>query len=609
MEEWVGLKWHQYITRKASKGHPDQAVSLEDVGFRTGLLFRALGGPQGLRLLPATPRAYSTRRNWVQKIAGTGGTAVLAWRDEESVRLPEQISLFPDSGLNGRMYVWLAALASTQDTPFNNWFLDNQRLAASVIHAYPGIASSYQKLVEAYLPLRPDLAKLTPPEQEVERAIQKALRDPEGAHLLPPISSPPEPVLLWLYPSNLKSEMVTTPQQEQDESAFVRKGAVKKHKKRKKAERVEGYDQNRGLMVFRLENLFSWSEFKPVDRAGDDTKEEEAEQVAEDLDVLSLSRERKAGASSIRMDLDLPGAENDDLILGDGILLPEWHYKQQRLQADHCCLHPMIADDAAPLVLPDRLKQEVRRLKNQFMFLKPERNWVRNLVDGEELVTESWIEFMTDVKNRGARSDQRIFMSKQPSGRSMSCLILADLSLSTDAWINNQLQVIDVIKDSLMLMSEALSVTGDRFSIYGFSSRKRNHVRFHILKNFNERYTDQVRGRIDSLRPGYYTRMGAAIRQATKILHAEQTNQKVLLLVSDGKPNDLDQYEGRYGVEDTRHAIIEARKAGLEPFCVTIDSEAEDYLPHLFGTNGYAVIRNPAELSRQLPILYVNLTR
>ncbi len=608
MEEWVGLKWHQYITRKASKDHLDCSVSLDEVGFRTGVLFRALGGPQGMRLLAATPRAYSTRRNWLQKIAGTGKTAQLAWRDEESVRLPEKIALFEDRQLNAKMYVWLAALASAQTDPFANWFEDNQRLSAHVIDSYPGIAGYYRALVEAYLLLRPDMAKLTPEEQVVERAIQQALRSPQDNVILPEISTPPEPVLLWLYPSTVKTDAVIS-SEEGDEGMIIRRGAVKKHKKRKKAERVDSYDQNQGLMVFRLENLFSWSEFKSVDRAGDDTKEDEAEQVADDLDVLSLSRERKAGASAIRMDLDLPGAENDDLILGDGILLPEWHYKQQQLQQDHCCLHPMIADDAAPLALPDRLRKEARRVKNQFMFLKPERNWIKNLVDGEELVTENWIEFMTDVNNRGAHADQRIFMSKQPLGRSLSCLILADLSLSTDAWINNELQVIDVIRDSLMLMSEALSVTGDRFSIYGFSSRKRNHVRFHILKNFNERYTDQVRGRIESLRPGYYTRMGAAIRQASKILHSEQTNQKVLLLLSDGKPNDLDQYEGRYGVEDTRHAILEARKAGIEPFCVTIDSEAEDYLPHLFGTNGYAVIRDPAELSRQLPTLYVNLTR
>jgi len=442
----------------------------------------------------------------------------------------------------------------------------------------------------------------------VEQSIRDALLNPGSVSELPKMRQPPAPVLLWLYPYSVPLDDPSQLSDPDDSDQVVRRGSVKS-RKRKKAERVDSYDQNQGLMVFRLENLFSWSEFKPVDRAGDDTKEDEAEQVADDLDVLSLSRERKAGASSIRMDLDLPSAENDDLFLGEGILLPEWDYKSSSLRLKHCCLQPMISDDAKSMELPAVLRPQAKVLKRQFSHLRPERVWVRNLVDGEELETEGWLEFLTDSRCQGAHSDQRIFRSKMQLGRSLSCLFLADLSLSTDAWIDNERRVVDVIRDSLMLLSEALSVTGDRFALYGFSSRKRSHVRFHMVKNFNEVYDGQVRGRIDALRPGYYTRMGAAIRQSTKILNSEKTNQRVMIILSDGKPNDLDQYEGRYGVEDTRKAILEAKNVGIEPFCVTIDSEAEDYLPHLFGTNGYAVIRDPAELSRQLPKLYVNLTR
>ena len=105
--------------------------------------------------------------------------------------------------------------------------------------------------------------------------------------------------------------------------------------------------------------------------------------------------------------------------------------------------------------------------------------------------------------------------------------------------------------------------------------RKRHQVRFNLLKNFSEPYDDQIRGRLQALRPGYYTRMGAAIRQATRILMDQKGSHRLLLLISDGKPNDIDHYEGRYGVEDTRMAIIEARKKGLIPYCITIDREAE----------------------------------
>lgn len=102
--------------------------------------------------------------------------------------------------------------------------------------------------------------------------------------------------------------------------------------------------------------------------------------------------------------------------------------------------------------------------------------------------------------------------------------------------------------------------------------------------------------------------MGAAIRQATKVLKEQRTTQRLLLILTDGKPNDLDKYEGRYGIEDTRVAIHEARIAGLQPFCVTIDEHSGDYLPHLFRTNSYVVIRRAADLPKELPLLYARLT-
>ena len=113
---------------------------------------------------------------------------------------------------------------------------------------------------------------------------------------------------------------------------------------------------------------------------------------------------------------------------------------------------------------------------------------------------------------------------------------------------------------------------------------------------------------IDAIKPNYYTRMGAAIRYATRQLAKQQSSQKLLLLLTDGKPNDLDKYEGRYGIEDTRMAIIEAEKQGIRPFCVTIDEQAQDYLPYLFGSRSYAVIRDAAELPKKLPLLYLRLT-
>jgi nitric oxide reductase NorD protein len=186
--------------------------------------------------------------------------------------------------------------------------------------------------------------------------------------------------------------------------------------------------------------------------------------------------------------------------------------------------------------------------------------------------------------------------------------LLADLSLSTDTWVDDHHRVIDVIRDSLFLFSESLHATGDPYAVYGFSSRKRDPVRVHLLKAFEERYGASVRGRISAIRPGYYTRMGAALRYGSRLLKERKEARRLLLLLTDGKPNDLDQYEGRYGIEDSRKAVLEARNAGLEPFCVTIDAKGNDYLPHLFGSGGYVVLHNPADLPKRLPLLYARLT-
>lgn len=191
----------------------------------------------------------------------------------------------------------------------------------------------------------------------------------------------------------------------------------------------------------------------------------------------------------------------------------------------------------------------------------------------------------------------------------MATLILADISLSTEAGITQDIRVIDMIKDGLMVFSQALEKLQDKFSIYAFSSNKNTNVRFHLIKNFNEKYSDMIRGRIDAIKPGYYTRLGAAIREATKILDKQQSQNKLLLIISDGKPNDMDRYDGRYGIEDSKKAIEEVRQKGIIPFCITIDIEAKDYLSYLFGKNGYAVVRDSKKLPKVMPEVYLNLTK
>jgi nitric oxide reductase NorD protein len=380
-------------------------------------------------------------------------------------------------------------------------------------------------------------------------------------------------------------------------------------RRRRQAERAEMPHKDAGFIGIRMENILTWGEYVRVDRATDEEDDlERAKSAAEDMDRIAVARDRKAGGARLRFDLDLPAASEDDLVLADGERLPEWDWKQRRLLPDHCRIQEMLAAEAPPCPLPEHLRRTARRLRDQFQALAPARTWLRGLPDGQAIDLDAYLRFATD-RHAGVHGDPNHLYADMRSGaRDLACLLLADLSLSTDTWVDDRGRVIDAIRDSLFLFGESLAATGDRFAMLGFSSRRRDPVRVHQIKTFAENYGAVIRGRIQAIKPGYYTRLGAGIRHAAQRLAREGASRRLLLILTDGKPNDLDRYEGRWGIEDTRHAVGEARRQGLEPFCVTIDPEGNDYLPHLFGTGGYVVIRHPAELPARLPLLYARLT-
>jgi nitric oxide reductase NorD protein len=611
MEEHVGQVWDRLITRAAERRYPAAAVTLEQVSRTVGVLFRALGGDGGLRVEAATATAHGARRSWLQRIAGSNTGVELSWRDEQALRLPPVIDSFAEVDLNRDLYLWLAALASRADR-HRDWFSDSQQMTRAVLEKYPGMRARYQRLVTAHLAQRPHPQHLRGDEAARESAIRAALQDPGSCAHLPVAKRSPQPVLLWLHPTPpLPPGSAWEDGAGDEDSPDERHGQSQelKDQGRRQAERVEMPEEDRGLITVRMENIFTWGDFVKVDRSAEESEDlDEAADAAESIDRFSVTRDGKTVASRLRFDLDLPSESCDDQQVGAGILLPEWDYKAQRLQADYCRIQPMVAQDAKAVELPQRLHRTAHRLRAQFQQLAPARIWYREQQEGQEIDLDAYLRYSGERAAGQAVAGDRLYRDLRQGARDLACLLLADLSLSTDAWVNDHARVIDVIRDSLFLFSESLAATGDRFAMYGFSSRRRDPVRFHQLKTFDEPYSARVRGRIDAIKPGYYTRMGAAVRHATQLLSVQTTERRLLLLLTDGKPNDLDRYEGRYGIEDTRHALRQARDLGLQPFCVTVDQKAGEYLPHLFGSGGYVVIRRPSQLPRELPLLYARLT-
>lgn len=617
VEEHVGSLWHRLITRTTNQNYPQAAVYLDEVQRSVGVMFRALGGDGGLKIESTVATGYETKRSWLQRIAGTNKVVELAWRNESSLNLPACIDVFPEKRLNYDLYLWLAALASGDTGGVHKqsgWIGYNQWLSCKVLKRFPGLLDRYQRLVTAQLTLRPALTTLSKTEAQQEAAIQQALQEPAQAVFIAENTwhkqHLPQAVFLWLHPSPpLFEETMSSTEDNESTSQAGGETIEPEQQKRYRAEKVDMPDGKSGLVLDRFENIFSWAEYIKVDRTTEEDEDlSSAEESANDLDHLSVARDNRSTAKRIRFDLDLPSSESDDTHLGEGILLPEWDYRKGELRADYCCLQPMIADMAEAIMLPPALRSTARRLRSQFEALLPSRVWHRGQQEGSEVDLDAYLDFVTEQKQGQAVAEQGMYRDFRGGIRDMACLLLADLSLSTDSWVNNHARVIDVIRDSLMLFAEALSATGDKFAMYGFSSRYRQHIRFHTLKSFSESHTNQSRGRINAIKPGFYTRMGAAIRHASDILVKQPASQQLLLLLTDGKPNDLDLYDGRYGIEDTRMALIEARRKGLQPFCVTIDEKAGDYLPYMFGADNYVVIRKPSQLPRELPLLYARLT-
>jgi len=613
MEEWVGGLWHKYITRKANPEFDDARVSFDDVHKSVGMIFRALGGDAIKRVEAATGREYLSRKSLLQKISGDTQLISLAWQDDESLRLPESLAIFEEKSLNYDLYIWLAVLAAHHGGSFTHWAQDNQTLVISVLEKFPALRSRYLRLAKAFIASRPAIDSLPQSEKEMEQAIVNAILQPGSVIEFPLVNFAPKPVYLWLYPSSCADDLVMPEYQEVEEEKETENQQKKSIKKadtsRKKAERTDAPDEKQGMMIFRLESLFSWSEFSKLDRGCDDSDDDEdSSKTVDDLDKITLAKQQEQQKSGqIKIDLDLPSASEDDIPLGEGLKLPEWDYKQQTLVADRCLLQPMLPKGATAKKLPIKLQKLAKTIQAQFEQLRSVRYWLKAEPQGEELDLGAWLDF--HVESKISPTAQRgLYKSFRGNNRDLSCLLLADLSMSTDSHLNDNTRVIDVVQDSMLLFGEALQSVGDSFAMYGFSSVKRHHVRFTMLKNFNEHYDDQIRGRIQAIKPGFYTRMGAAIRQATKVIDEQKSSEKLLLIITDGKPNDIDHYEGRFGIEDTHQAINEAKQLGIKPFCITIDTDAQDYLPYLFGSDGFTVILRPEQLPMRLPQLYHQLT-
>ncbi len=264
-----------------------------------------------------------------------------------------------------------------------------------------------------------------------------------------------------------------------------------------------------------------------------------------------------------------------------------------------------------------RYRGVISSIRHQFQLMKPENlARIHHELDGEDYDLNALVDLVIDRKADG-RQAENIYIKRLRKQRDVAVSILLDQSSSTARTITrNPLQpythpgrrIIEIEKEGLVLMSEALESVGDIYSIYGFTSEGRRNVKFFIIKDFDEKYSSEIEQRIGGITFQNNTRLGAAIRHAAHKLLRRSSRTKLLIILTDGRPYDHDYGDARYAREDVREALTEAKTGGITPFCITIDRESEAELRNLYGNVGYTIIDDVLSLPERMPNIYRRLT-
>ena len=628
----MGRLWHRWsIRRLQGPRFPGEKVTYENVRRRLGVNFRGFGGG-GAVSIAATGREPSAHRpGWRERLGSFGDRIPHAYRQGDRVRLSEAVDLFPDRQLNRDLYLWLAAyfaMASSVPAPACAFRRDVAFLrqawstSAEVCARLPGLRPVYADLCRQLLVRRPR-RRLPLREAEIERGIIESLRaGASGEHdlrgwtqdeFLSARSNPSAaargyrtflPVAIWgdILPGSAGA--TTTPG---DAERRVRPEDVDGDRRRDgKRRRYDQADRRDPIVIDRFERIFSWAEMLDVNRPTNDDDGESARKAVDDLDEISVGKVSRKLSTALRFNLDLAPRDGDRMSAVAPIGFPEWDFRLGGYRDNHCAVYA----DAAPLEGEEwqpgpATIRTMRKVRRQFEALRQRRGALPRQVDGFEFDTDALVGSHSDFAATGWGSD-RIYRSMTGPIRDLSVAVLIDVSLSTDSWVENR-RVLDVEKESITVLLHGLAASGDEHAVYAFSSRNRGYVRVDRVKEFAEFTNTMALRRVAALKPGYYTRIGAALRYVTDRLAERDSRHRLLLVVTDGKPNDIDGYEGRYGVEDTRKAIQECRRRGIAPYAITIDRKSRDYLKFAFGSAGYSVISKATRLPVVLPAIYRNL--
>ncbi|MFV0334968.1 MAG: nitric oxide reductase activation protein NorD [Tropicimonas sp.] len=632
-EETVGKLWHAFASRLAApQEHDGAAVGLADVAGRLAVLFRGLGGSHAVELRPVSDEVSRHRLGFLRRLGTEVETTPRASFDGEILRLPARIAVFPAREANAALYLWLTAAAAhaperiAEDDPLCadlRALQAAERMVLAALAEAPGLRDLYAALCEGTLHQRP-ASSLPRMEARVEALVRHMLGDP--APLSPAVAvlreammtgdltrlgaaphdyRPFRPVPLWPDLREVVFSAGDEVEARETDGTPEEAGDRTVRARRRKADQAERQDS---LILHKFEAILSWAEFLNLNRRIDDDDNDDAKKAADDQDEIGLGQVSKAPATRLKLHLDLAPEDVERERLSAKLTYPEWDARAGAYLPDHVRVLASRAEareEYEDYAKDPRTARRIRSVRRQFEALRPGRVITRGHLDGEALDLDATVRAQVDWRATG-EGNQRIWTQTRPEARDLAVSILLDVSRSTESAVSGR-AVIDIEREALDALAWGLDACGDDFAINAFSSLKRHRVYVLNCKRFDEPMSRRVEERIGGLRPGFYTRLGAGLRHASAELATQARKRKLLLVITDGKPNDLDHYEGRHGIEDTRMAVREARRAGQSVFGVTVDKSARSWFPRLFGQGGFEVVPDPDKLTQALPQIYRQL--
>ena len=415
-EEDVGKAWDRFLIKRTSLSHPEARVEFTSLSKQLKIFYHLLGGDKGKALKVTDKRSIRTKRNFLQKISGYGKNFYLTWSDQNAVYLPNKLDILPTKEQNSMLYFWLVAMSVQVNYQPNQAINEvNQKAVTYLCDNYSGFKSFYEKSLDYLITRIPALSYLKDQAPYEEESF---------------------PCALWVYPPLYTKAGLRQEEDEEEQRDNSSQDQSENLQMKKKANQMNDKKETDGFMAFIPEGLMSILEQINIDRSEDDSFDKDALYNAEDLDEITIGMKKANLKARLKMDLDLQAHMDDEYPIEGGYMIDEWHYEKKQYLENYVKINPIIAKNVEAIELPKRLHKTVKQIQSQLDLLEINRYKNNRLPYGDEICMDTWIEYKGH-QNKSLHH-QKFFENFEKKTRDMATLILADISLSTEAGISQE---------------------------------------------------------------------------------------------------------------------------------------------------------------------------